>query len=309
MAVVQRANPGRALAAGLVLTLGFAVVEVALGLISGSLALVSDAGHMLVDSAGLVLALGATALARRPSDLRRTYGYARVEVLVVPLHVLLMAGLAAYIVFEAVGRVGETPSIEAGPVLAAGVAGLGLNLLVMRLLRGHAERNLNARGALFESFADALGSVGVLVSGAVIVLTGWTPVDLIVSLVIAALVAPRAIALLRSAISILLEGTPPGIVTEALERDARRVDGVRALHDLHVWALAPGFVALSAHVEVDRMENGEAAISGLSELFRDRYGIDHVTLQPETRALHDAIACCASPDSAGLAGHVHTVSR
>lgn len=308
MAHIHRPDPGRALAFGLVLTLAFAGLEVALGVVSGSLALISDAGHMLVDSAGLLLALVATILSRRPSDLRRTYGYARVEVLVVPLHVLLMGGLTAYILFEAIGRIGDSPEIDAWPVVVAGIAGLALNLLVMRLLHSHADRNLNARGALFESFADALGSVGVLLSGAVILLTGWTPIDLLVSLVIAVLVVPRALSLLRAAVSILLEGTPPGIVTDAIERDAREVPGVSALHDLHVWALAPGFISLSAHVEVERMEYGEGAIRDLSELLRRRYGIDHVTLQPETRDLHDAIACCDSPDAAGLPAHIHHVS-
>lgn len=310
MAHVRPGDAGRALFAGLALTLAFATLEVALGLLSGSLALVSDAGHMLVDSAGLLLALLATMVARRPSDFRRTYGYARVEVLVVPLHVLLMGGLAAYIVYGAVGRLGSSPEIDGVPVLLAGFAGLGVNLVVMRLLHRHAATNLNVRGALLESFADAIGSIGVLVSGAVILLTGWTPIDLLVSLVIAALVVPRAVALLRAAVSILLEGTPPGIVTEAIERHARSVPGVTALHDLHVWALAPGFIALSAHVEVDRMEHSEAALRGLSELFRREYGIEHVTLQPETRALHEAIACCESPDAGLLAReHVHSSSR
>ncbi len=292
-----RRDPGRALAFGLALTLSFAAVEVVLGVWSGSLALISDAGHMLVDSTGLLLALVATLFARRPSDPRRTYGYSRVEVLVVPLHVVLMLGLAGFIVYEAIGRLGHQPEISAAPVLAAGVVGLGINALVYRLLHSHAHDNLNARGAMFEVLADTLASVGVIVSAVVIMTTGWARVDLLVSLLIAALVAPRAIALLRHAVGILLEGAPPGLDVDALERDARAIEGVLSIHDLHAWSLTPSFTALSAHVEVDRMEGCERPIVALSAMLRERYGITHVTLQPETRQLHEAIECCSYPDA------------
>ena len=295
----------RSLKIGLALTLGFAIFEVFTGLFAGSLALIADAGHMLVDSAGLVLALAATYLARRPSDIRRTYGYARVEVLVVPLHVFLMLGLSAYIVFEAIGRLGETQRIEWPPVLLAGVVGLGLNFVVLRLLHGHAHDNLNARSAMFEVTADALGSVGVIVSALAISLFGWTQADVVISLVIAALIVPRALLLLRPVVSILLEGSPHGVSVEAIHADARTVPGVTALHDLHVWALAPSFAALSAHVEVVSMRDCEASISGLTTLLRERHGITHVTLQPETRALHEAIECCKYPDAAEIPAHVH----
>lgn len=299
-------GPARALRFGLLLTLAFAGVEVAAGFASGSLALVADAGHMLVDSAGLVLALAATLFARRPSDIRRTYGYARAEVLVVPLHVVLMLGLAAYIVFEAFGRLGDPQSIEWQPVLVTGGIGLALNLFVFRLLHPHAHDNLNARGAMFEVTADALGSVGVIVSAFVIAVWGWSQVDVIISIAIAALVVPRAVLLLRPVLAILLEGSPPGVSVDAIQEDARNIVGVNALHDLHVWSLAPSFVALSAHVEVESMADCEASIGSLTTMLRDRHGIAHVTLQPETRELHDAIACCLYPD-AGVAevAHVH----
>jgi cobalt-zinc-cadmium efflux system protein len=153
----QHRSPGRALAIGLALTLAFAVVEVAAGVLSGSLALVADAGHMLVDSAGLVLALAATLIARRPRDLRRTYGYARVEVLVVPVHVMLMLMIAGYIVYEAIRRIGGEPEIQGVPVLVVGLIGLGINIVTFRLLHGHSHDNLNARGAMFEVMADMLG--------------------------------------------------------------------------------------------------------------------------------------------------------
>ena len=188
---------------------------------------------MLVDSAGLVLALAATYLARRPSDIRRTYGYARVEVLVVPLHVFLMLGLSAYIVFEAIGRLGETQRIEWPPVLLAGVVGLSLNFVVLRLLHGHAHDNLNARSAMFEVTADALGSVGVIVSALAISLFGWTQADVVISLVIAALIVPRALLLLRPVVAILLDfrllgRIERGMTVEIRYLPAPEVDGDEA---------------------------------------------------------------------------------
>jgi len=298
----------RSLSLGLLATLAFAVVEVAAGWLSGSLALISDAVHMLMDSAGLLLALAAAIVARRPPDLRRSYGYARAEVLVVPLHVLFMLALTAYIVFEAVGRLGESRDIAAAPVLATGIVGLALNALVFRLLHGHTNENLNARGALFEVAADALGSAGVILSGVVIFLTGWNDVDVLVSLLIAGLVVPRALSLLRQALAILLEGVPPGVRIEEIEADARAVPGVLALHDLHVWSLAPSFVALSAHVEVGEMAGCEAQMGRLSAMLRERHGISHVTLQPETRDLHESVQCCDYPDSTEALAHLHEPS-
>lgn len=295
----------RAFALALAVTVAFAVVEVVAGALSGSLALISDAGHMLVDSTGLVLALAAAMLARRPASLARSYGYARVEVLVVPLHVVLMLGVAAYIVFEASRRAGDPPDIAAAPVLAVGVVGLALNLVVARLLHSHAEHNLNAHGARLEVLADAAASAGVVISALVILATGWTAIDIIVSLAIAAFVVPRALSLLRRSVSILLEGTPPGVSMEAIERDVRDVPGVVGLHDLHVWALSPGFVALSAHVEVDRLDRCGAQLAELSALLRERHGIAHVTLQPETHEVHEAVECCDFPDSRASLDHMH----
>lgn len=304
----ERPSLGRTLGIGLGLTFTFALVEVGAGLWSGSLALVADAGHMLVDSAGLVLALVATMIARRPRDLRRTYGYARAEVLVVPVHVLLMLLIAGYVVYEAVSRLGSDPEIQGVPVLVVGFVGLGINLLTFRLLHGHSHNNLNARGAMFEVMADMLGSVGVIVAAGVLLTTGWSGADVIVSLVIGALVVPRAIALLRQALAILLEGIPSGVKPDQIAEDLERVAGVRAVHDLHVWALAPSFVALSAHVEVERMDGCEVILTGVARVLKDRHQISHITLQPETRELHEAIDCCLYPDFIPDASHEHSVA-
>lgn len=301
----HRFSTGAALALGLTLTLSFAGVEVVFGLWSGSLALVADAGHMLVDSAGLVLALAATLIARRPRDLSRTYGYARAEVLVVPVHVLLMTFIAGYIVYEAITRIGTDPEIEGVTVLVVGALGLGINFITLRLLRGHSHDNLNARGAMFEVFADMLGSVGVMISAVVLLATGWTGIDIIVSLVIGALVVPRAISLLRQALTILLEGAPAGTDLQAITADVMAVPGVDAVHDLHIWALAPSFVSMSAHIEVATMDGCDKVIAAAAQILRDRHGIDHVTLQPETPELHEATGCCEYPDSTPASGHTH----
>ena len=288
----------RALTIGLAASLAMVAVEAVAGYLSGSLALLTDAGHLLVDSMGLALALLATVLARRPPDLRRTYGYARVEVLFVPVQVALMLALAAFVGYESISRIGENREIDALPVFLAGVAGLVVNLWVLRLVGGHGHENLNARAAFYEVLSDAFGSAGVIISAVVLVLTGWTFVDVIVSLAIASLLLPKGFSLLRHTVRVLLEGAPQGTDIQAIERDAQAVEGVKALHDLHVWSLTPSFTALSAHVEVDSMDGCGEPIASLTRMLRERHGIVHVTLQPETAELHNQIDCCLYPDAA-----------
>jgi cobalt-zinc-cadmium efflux system protein len=289
----------KALLAGLCLTLVFVVVEAVAGYFSNSLALVSDAGHMLADSAGLILALGAATLARRPAGGRHTYGFARFEVLVVPIHVVLLALIAGYIVFESVQHLRDTPNIDTTPVIVVGLGGLLVNLLVVRLLHNHGSNNLNMRAATLEASVDAIGSVAVVLSATVIAFGGWAGIDALTGLAIAALVVPRVWSLLRQAGDILLESAPPGLEPAKIEAAAREVEGVIALHDVHVWSIAPAFPALSAHVELNDVACTEHILTDLATLFRDRFGIGHVTLQPETPSLHEAMECCLSPD-AGL---------
>jgi cobalt-zinc-cadmium efflux system protein len=299
-------SPQRPLLLGLVLTLTVAILEAVTGFFSGSLALVSDAGHALTDSAGLILALAATTLGRRPADLRRTYGYARLEVLAVPVHVTLLFGIAGYITFEAIRRLGDSHAIDTGPTMAVALVGLLVNLIVMRLLRTHSHENLNARAASLEAAADALGSVAVLASSAAIALGAWSGIDVLVALAIAVLVVPRAVHILRQAGDILLESAPEGIDPREIVAASHEVQGVVALHDVHVWAIAPRFPALSAHVELSDVSCTEHVLTDLATLLRERFGIGHVTLQPETPALHEAIECCLSPDAAGLdPAHAH----
>ena len=300
-----RRSAPRALLIGLCLTLTFVAVEILTGLAAGSLALMSDGGHMLTDSAGLLLALAAATLGRRAPDARRTYGYARFEVLAVPVHVALLLLIAVYIVYESIGRLGHEHSIDTLPVLIVAAAGLAVNLAVMRLLREHAHENLNAKAAALEAASDAAGSVLVLVSSAFIALGGWHGADALAGLAIAAFIVPRAWTLFRQASSILLESAPPGLDPDEIVTASRDVPGVIDLHDVHVWSIAPRFPALSAHVELADVACTEHVLGDLGSLLRDRFGIGHVTLQPETPAIHEAIACCSSPDSALLQGAVH----
>jgi len=306
----MHAHPERArkaLLAGILLTVSFVVVEALAGWLTGSLALLSDAGHMLADSAGLIIALGAATLSRRPPDARYTYGYARFEVLVVPFHVVLLALIAGYIAFESIDHFRNPPDINTGPVIVVGALGLAINLAVVRLLHSHAPGNLNMRAATLEATVDAFGSVAVIVSAVAIAFGVWSGVDAIAGLLIAVLVIPRAWSLLKQAGDILLETAPAGLDPETIAAAAREVEGVVALHDVHVWSIAPSFPALSAHVELTDVACTEHVLTDLAALFRDRFAIGHVTLQPETPSLHEAIECCLSPD-AGLIerdGHAH----
>lgn len=299
-----------ALLIGLGLTLGFVAIEAITGLLAGSLALVSDAGHALTDSAGLMLALGAATIGRRGPDTRRTYGYSRLEVLAVPLHVGLLLLIAGYIIYESIQRIGEPHDIDTLPVLLVGGAGLVVNLLVMRILHTHAQENLNVKAASLEAAADAFGSVLVLASTTFIALGGWRGMDALAGIAIAVFIIPRAWALLRQAADILLESVPAGLDPDEIVGAARGVAGVTDLHDVHVWSIAPRFPALSAHVELDDVTCTEHVLTDLATLMRDRFGIGHVTLQPETPALHEAMECCTSPDAGRLepAGHAHSPS-
>lgn len=262
---------------------------------------------MLADSAGLILALGAATIARRAPDSRRTFGYARAEVLAVPIHVVLLFMIAGYIVFESVRRLSNPAEVLTGPVLVVGALGLVVNLIVLRVLHDHSHDNMNIRGAWLEALADTLGSVAVIISAIAISFGAWDGIDALVGLGIALFILPRAWTLLRQAGGILLEGVPRGLEVDKIADAALEVRGVLALHDVHVWSIAPSFPALSAHVEIADAGCTEHVLTDLAAMFRERFGIGHVTLQPETPKLHEAIECCLSPDAARieLAAHSH----
>lgn len=267
------------------LTLVVLIVQTVVGLLTGSLALLADAGHMLSDSFGLVLALVAIAVAQRPGGPRQTYGVHRTEVLAAGLNGLVLLGICAVIAFNAVSRLEDPPAIEGGWVLAAGAVGLAANVVGLFVLRAGARESLNVRGAYLEVLGDALGSVAVIVSAVVIVLTGWHLADPIASLVIAALVVPRAIGLLRDVAEVLLESSPRDVDLEELRGHVLGVEGVVDVHDLHVWTITSGMPVMSAHVVVDdsvvAMGDGHTILDRLSACLSDHFDVAHSTFQIE----------------------------
>jgi cobalt-zinc-cadmium efflux system protein len=274
--------PGRTLMLAVALTLGYALVEVAAGWAAGSLALMSDAGHMLTDSASLALAAAAAWLARRPPSRRHTYGLGRAEALAALVNALLMVGVVAAIAAASVGRFLVPAPVRGDLVTWVALIGLGVNLGAAWLLMGR-RSNINVRGALLHVLGDLLGSVAALISGVVILYTGWTPVDPLLSLAIAVLILVSSLRLLREALHALLDGVPPDLELAAVGTAMAGVDGVRSVHDLHIWSLSGESRALSAHVVLRRMGDWGRVLERLRDLLAERFHIDHVTLQPEAQ--------------------------
>jgi cobalt-zinc-cadmium efflux system protein len=270
----------RALAVALALVLGFAAVELAAGLLSGSLALLADAGHMVSDALALGLALFAAWLARRPATPERTFGWRRAEILAALANGILLVVLGLWILVEAVQRLDDPPSVEGGYVLAAGIAGLAVNVAAARVLHG-AGAGLNVRAALLHVLADLASSVGVVVAALLLLLAGWELADPIAGLLIGGLVLASTIGILRESIEILLEGAPAGIDTAELDRALRSVGDVVDVHDLHIWTITSGFPALSAHVLVEPRADCHGIRRELEQVLRERFELTHTTLQVE----------------------------
>ena len=278
----HHARGDRGLYGAVILTLLFALVEAGGGLWSGSLALLGDAGHMFSDSAALGLAAFAAWIGRRPPSARHSYGFARAEVLAALVNSMLMLTVVVAIVVEAIVRL-QTPQPVAGaPVMAIAGAGLVVNILVLFVLSRGAE-DINTRGAILHVFGDLLGSVAALIAGAVIYFTGWTPIDPLLSILICALILASTLRLLREALHVLMEGVPRGLDLSEVGRKLAGVEGVVSVHDLHIWTPASGSAALSAHVIVEDLNRWVVTLKALRALLSARYGIEHVTLQPETK--------------------------
>jgi len=262
------------------------VVEAVVGWLTGSLALIADAGHMLSDSIGIAMALAAITVAQlgRPGS-RRTFGYHRTEVLAAGLNGLILIGLAAWIAWRAIVRLDQPHDLEAWPVLIAGAVGLIVNVLGLLLLRQGASESLNVRGAYLEVMGDALGSIAVLVSAGIVLTTGWTRADAIASLLIAAFIVPRAISLLRDVAEVLLEGTPRDVDLDELRRHIMGAPGVVEVHDLHVWTITSGMPVMSAHVVVDdsisAMGQAHEVLDGLRGCLAEHFDVEHSTFQIE----------------------------
>ena len=268
-----------ALAVVLGLTLALTVTEVVGGLLTGSLALLADAGHMFSDTFSIGLALAAVTLARRPSTPRRSFGYRRAEILAAFVNGLTLVVVSGWIVWEAIDRLGDRPELLGGWMLAVALVGLAANLAAAAILARSGRGSLNVEAAFRHVVADLLGSVGVLVAAVVVLTTGWTPVDPLISLAIALLVAASAWGVLRDSTAILMEQVPSRIDAEALARTILDVPGVTNVHDLHAWTITSGFDALSAHVLVGRGEDCHARRRDVERVLEEAFGITHTTLQ------------------------------
>lgn len=282
----ERAREKRSLLWTLAVTATIMVLEAVGGWLSGSLALQADAGHMLTDSSSLVLSILALSFASRPADLRRTYGYYRAEILAALANGAALLAVAALIFWEGIGRLRSPEEIHVGTMLGVAAIGLLANVVGIVLLRERSRSSLNVRGAYLHVLGDALSSVGVVVAGLVIWLTGWVYADAIVSIAIAAVIVWGAVRLVREAIDVLLEAVPSHLDLAEILHAMERTEGVCRVHDLHVWTISSGMHALSAHVVVDSTELGrsDAILRNLQDTLSSRFGLDHVTLQIETPA-------------------------
>jgi len=279
---------GATLIIALVLTLSFAGIEALAGWWSGSLALLSDAAHMLTDSSALGLAAGAAWLARRPPSARHSYGLVRAEVMAALFNSLLMLVLIGYIVHEAIDRFGAPRDIKGSAVIGVAVIGLIINLVVAWVL-SRGEHTLNSRAALLHVLGDALGSVAAITAGIVIVTTGWTPIDPLLSLLVAALILVSALRLLREVVHVLMEGVPGHVRLEVIGKHLATIEGVTRVHDLHVWTLSSGTIALSAHLEIRELSDWPVILETARQTMDEQHGIRHVTLQPEVLVAHPLV--------------------
>jgi cobalt-zinc-cadmium efflux system protein len=272
----------RSLTIALGIGAGFMVLEFVVGFTTGSLALISDAAHMFTDVLGVGMALTAIILARRTGPtVSRTFGLYRAEVLAALGNAILLFGVAGYVLVEAFGRIGDPPAVPGLPVLLAASAGLLANVVSFAVLRSGAKESLNVRGAYLEVLADLIGSVGVLISGALTLLTGWRYADPIIGVAIGLFVLPRTWALARRALRILFQHAPRGVDVGAINAELAALPGVADVHDLHVWTLTSGMEVASAHLTLAPPAQQSDVLTEAQNLLASRYAIEHATLQVE----------------------------
>ena len=281
-AVVTEGN-ARKLTIALMLTMTFLIIEVVAGLITQSLALLSDAAHMFTDAAALAIALAAIQIAKRPADNKRTFGYQRFEILAALFNASMLFFVAMYILYEAYQRFTQPPEIQSLGMLIVASIGLVINLISMKILMSSATESLNMKGAYLEVLSDALGSLGVIIGAVIIYFTNWYWVDTIIAVAIGFWVLPRTWILLKQSINILLEGVPEEVDIEKLRNDLLALDGVESIHQLKVWAITSKNIHLTVHLfapNADRKQLHHAA----AEMLSDEHGIAEVTLQIEDDA-------------------------
>lgn len=261
----------------------FLVVELIASFLTGSLALLSDAAHMATDVTALGIALLAIRIGRRLADARRSFGYRRLEILAAAVNAVGLFLVAAYVLAAAVSRLRAPVGVDSTGMMVVALLGLTVNTVAMRLLKSGQKSSLNVRGAYLEVWADFLGSAAVLVAAVLIALTDRSWIDPVTAIAIALWVLPRGWSLLKSALHVLLEGTPEGIDPQNVERTILSVAGVRRVHDLHVWSVTTGVPLLTAHVELDSFDQWDATLAELKRVIVASHHIRHVTIQPEVK--------------------------
>jgi cobalt-zinc-cadmium efflux system protein len=298
----------RKLLIAVVLTAGMMLAEVVGGWWSGSLALLADAGHMLVDSAALILALFAARMARRPADAMRTYGYGRMEVLAGFVNALTQFVLVGFIAYEAIERLFKPVEILSGVMLGVAVAGLLVNVIVLRSLHSHAHEDVNIGAASLHVLGDLLGSVGAIVAALLVRWMNWNWADPLLSILVSVLILNSAWRLLRRSTHILLEGVPEGMDTNDVETALRSADGsIRDVHHLHVWQLASGSRMATLHLELHEEGDGARALAAVNQILLERFGIRHTTVQIDPGNCPDGSLDCnaQNPSSSARARHHH----
>jgi len=271
----------KALLIAALLTGGFMIAEAVGGVVTGSLALLADAGHMLSDSFSLFLALFAVSIAARPATAKRTFGYKRAEILAALVNGVLLVLVSLWVVYEAIGRLDDPVEVMGGGMMAIAVLGLIINVVAFLVLWKGGGESLNVRAALRHVLGDLLGSVGVIIAAGVILVTGWEPIDPIVSILISILIVASAWSVLKESVDVLLEAAPKGIDTQEVGMAMAGVAGVEQIHDLHIWQITSGFPSLSAHVLVGADLDCHRVRLELDSLLKEQFEIEHSTLQLE----------------------------
>ena len=287
------AQPGqneRPLWIALILTTVFLIAEIIGGILTNSLALISDAAHMFTDSAALAISLAAIRIGKRPADSARTFGYYRFEILAAALNAILLFLVAMYILYEAYQRLDNPPEIESGTMLLVAALGLAVNLISMRLLSSGKDSSLNVKGAYLEVWSDMLGSVGAIIGALVIRYTAWAWVDSAIAVAIGLWVLPRTWTLLKARMNVLLEGVPEGLGIAEIKQAISGVRGVASVHDLHVWSITSGKASLTVHVvQRDDVTDPQPLLLAIRQLVASKYDIHHSTIQIETTPCEQAI--------------------
>lgn len=275
----------------LILTSAFLIAEVIGGILTNSLALISDAAHMFTDSAALAVSLAAIRIGRRPADGKRTFGYYRFEILAAAFNAILLFLVAMYIIYEAYQRLSKPAEIESMTMLAVAALGLVVNLISMRLLTKDKDESLNIKGAYLEVWSDMLGSIGVIVGAVVIKLTGWSWVDSVIAVAIGLWVLPRTWTLLKESVNVLLEGVPEGLGVDDIKKVLLAVDGIFDVHELHVWSISSGKASLTVHLaSTHAPERWPLLTSEIRRLLGEKFSIFHATIQLENSVCEQGVA-------------------